>query len=235
MEFRCIHCGSEVKALFVQYSPGNIRLMKCENCKVVADEYIECEITILLIDLILHKRKAYRHLLYNLLNRDAVDVEGIMWKSSFLLLFFELCRNLIIHNSKEGLGSSTTSLSSIWVCGKMLTEVILENFVFFSVLLLPSRFLLNSLSPVTRYKEVFLAIVVSSYFKIFLIAMMVWEFPFPALYIVDVFVLSSNAVALKVLTQSMMIGCIGVCIGAHAAKFATSHLLEIKLVDWFLL
>lgn len=69
---RCVHCGFPLKSLYIQYSPGNIRLMKCvschrfqltfykdapislslrrpwnyirqEKCKKVADEYIECE------------------------------------------------------------------------------------------------------------------------------------------------------------------------------------------------
>jgi Na+-translocating ferredoxin:NAD+ oxidoreductase RnfG subunit len=26
---RCVGCGGRVKTLFVQYSPGNIRVMKC--------------------------------------------------------------------------------------------------------------------------------------------------------------------------------------------------------------
>ncbi|GAV77855.1 Arv1 domain-containing protein, partial [Cephalotus follicularis] len=64
--------------LFGQYSPGNICLIKCENCKSVADEYIECEFMILLIDLILHKPKAYRHLLYNVLHQDTLDVEMLV-------------------------------------------------------------------------------------------------------------------------------------------------------------
>lgn len=80
MEYRCVKCGFRIKTLFVQYSPGNIRLMKCviyhfllsifpsnfqffqftinfattpppslylqENCRAVADEYIECEIMV---------------------------------------------------------------------------------------------------------------------------------------------------------------------------------------------
>ncbi|KAK4382603.1 protein ARV 1 [Sesamum angolense] len=41
-------CGFPIKTLYIQYSPGNIRLMKCGNCKAVADEYIECEVMSLL-------------------------------------------------------------------------------------------------------------------------------------------------------------------------------------------
>ncbi|KAL5098769.1 hypothetical protein RYX36_003096, partial [Vicia faba] len=46
-----------------------------ENCKAVADEYIECEITIIIIDLILHKPKAYRHLLYNVINQETLKFQ----------------------------------------------------------------------------------------------------------------------------------------------------------------
>ncbi|KAL5982738.1 hypothetical protein ACLOJK_016814 [Asimina triloba] len=160
MEYRCVHCGEGVKTLLVQYSPGNIRLMKCEKCKAVADEYIECDITIVLIDLILHKRKAYRHLLHNVLRHDTVDVEGILLKS------------------------------------KMGKKILLQPIVLQHYLGDMGRLLLKSSSQVARNKELFLAILVSSYMKIFVVAMLVWGFPPSVLLIIDLFVLSSNAVAL---------------------------------------
>uniref|UniRef100_A0A6N2LB33 Protein ARV n=1 Tax=Salix viminalis TaxID=40686 RepID=A0A6N2LB33_SALVM len=43
MEHRCIECGFRIETLFLQYPPGNIRLV---SCKAVADEYIECEFMI---------------------------------------------------------------------------------------------------------------------------------------------------------------------------------------------
>ncbi|XP_058778047.1 protein ARV 1-like [Vicia villosa] len=87
MGYRCIQCGFPIKTLYLQYSPGNIRLMKC-NCKVVADEYIECEITIIIIDLILHKPKAYRHLLYNVINQETLKFQGLF--GNWLPFFFFL-------------------------------------------------------------------------------------------------------------------------------------------------
>ncbi|OAP18195.1 ARV1 [Arabidopsis thaliana] len=74
-EHRCVGCGFRVKSLFIQYSPGNIRLMKCGNCKEVADEYIECERMIIFIDLILHRPKVYRHVLYNAINPATVNIQ----------------------------------------------------------------------------------------------------------------------------------------------------------------
>jgi hypothetical protein len=48
-----------------------------------------------------------------------------------------------------------------------------------------------------RGKEILLTILISSYVKIFLFAMPVWEFPVSVIFIVDMLVLTSNAVALK--------------------------------------
>ncbi|CAN6565913.1 unnamed protein product [Malus baccata var. baccata] len=72
--------------LFVQYSPGNICLMKCGNCKAVADEYIECEPIIML-----HKTKAYTHLLYNVIDPQAPSFQGLLWKSTFGFLLLDAC------------------------------------------------------------------------------------------------------------------------------------------------
>ncbi|XP_020531732.1 protein arv1 homolog isoform X2 [Amborella trichopoda] len=197
MGFRCVHCGFEVRALFIQYSPGNIRLTKCGRCGAVADEYVECEYMILLIDLILHKAKAYRHLLYNFPNRNVVNLEGILWKSAFFFLVIDTCRELAVNKIQEGLGSSASSSASPCTCGKLLMNVFLGNFIFLGALLLGTKILQKSSSEILRFKEVLLAIIVSSYFKIFLITMMIWEFPLSVLFIIDLFVLSSNAVALK--------------------------------------
>ncbi|XP_043706028.1 protein ARV 2-like [Telopea speciosissima] len=226
MEPRCVHCGFGIKTLFVQYSPGNIRLMKCENCKEVADEYIECEIMIPLIDLILLKRKAYRHFLFNMLNQE-IYTEGILWKTSFLFLMLDACGTLVLNRSQGDRCLSSSSFSSAWVCGKMLVHVFLGNLVFFYVLVVATRVLLRSSSKETRYKDLLLAILVSSYFKIFLLAMMVWEFPSSVIFIIDGFVLSSNAISLKVMTEATTIRCLGACFSAHVMKFLACQMLEV--------
>ncbi|KAJ6328892.1 hypothetical protein OIU77_010550 [Salix suchowensis] len=111
MEPRCVECGFPIKTLFVQYSPGNIRLMRCENCKAVADEYIECEFMIISIDLILHKTKAYRHLLFNVINQHTVNFEGSLWKSIFAFLLLDAYRSLLLKRN-EGEWGSSMSFSS---------------------------------------------------------------------------------------------------------------------------
>ncbi|XP_057972941.1 protein ARV 2-like isoform X2 [Malania oleifera] len=197
MDFRCVHCGHRIKTLFVQYSPGNIRLMRCENCRAVADEYIECEITILLIDLILHKPKAYRHLLFNERNL-ATDSKGLLWRLTFSYLFLDAYRILVLKKTEKEWRLFMSFSSLVWRCQKVLVNVFFGNFLFFCILLHGTRIVQNTSDMGSRYKGLLLAILISSYLKIFLIAIMVWEFPSSVIFIVDIFVLSSNMVALKV-------------------------------------
>ncbi|XP_024979027.1 protein arv1 homolog isoform X1 [Cynara cardunculus var. scolymus] len=230
MNFRCVQCGYHIKILYVQYSPGNIRLMKCKNCRAVADEYIECEIMILLIDLILHKAKAYRHLFYNMFDREAMNFEGLIWKSTFGFLLLDAYRISILSTNEEGWGSDPSLASLSWGCGKILLDTFLGNLSFIGILLLGTRSLLNMPVEVSGYKNILLAILASSYLKMFLIAMMVWEFPSSVIFIIDIFVLSSNTLALKVMSEeSAMAKCFGVCFCAHVVKFLISLALNIHL------
>ncbi|XP_030465753.1 protein ARV 2-like [Syzygium oleosum] len=226
MEYRCVQCGFRIKKLYVQYSPGNIRLMKCENCKAVADEYIECELMILLIDLILHKPKAYRHLLYNVLNQETGECKGLLWKSALGFLALDAYRCLLLEMAREGWDASMSFSSVTWTCVKILVDVFLGNFFLFYLLLLMTRISFTLPVGFSRHKDFTLAILVSSYFKLLLLAMMIWEFPSSVVFIIDLFVLSSNAMALKVITESTTEKCIGACFTAHAAKFFASHLLK---------
>ncbi|XP_020096585.1 protein arv1 homolog isoform X2 [Ananas comosus] len=226
---RCVSCGARVGALFVQYSPGNIRLMKCDECKAVADPYIECEFMIILIDLILHKEKAYRHLLFNMLNLESGDIMGILQKSCLIYILLDAFRISFLKSSKDDWDFSTSLPFAIWTCGKVLMNVLLGSFVFMFIIFLTTRFFLNLSLDMARYKEVLLAILISSYFKLFPILMMIWEFPSSVLFIVEIFVLSSNTVALRVATQSPIARCFGVCFVAHAMKFCTEYCLLHRL------
>ncbi|GJV88477.1 protein arv1 homolog isoform X1 [Tanacetum coccineum] len=167
--------------------------MKCQSCGAVADEYIECEIMILLIDLILHKAKAYRHLFYNMFDRQAINFEGLMWKLTFGFLLLDA------FTSEGGWDLDPSLTSLIWGCGKILLDTLVGNLLFISILLLGTRSLLSMSSEVSGFKNVWLAILASSYLKLFLVTMMVWEFPSSVIFILDIFVLSSNTLALHVI------------------------------------
>ncbi|XP_024625288.1 protein ARV 2 isoform X2 [Medicago truncatula] len=197
MGYRCIQCGFTINTLYFQYSPGNIRLMKCENCKAVADEYIECEIMIIVIDIILHKPKAYRHLLYNVINQEAMKFQGLLWKLAVIFLLFDAYRYLILESSKGKLGSSMSYSSLVSMCCKMLIDVCFGNFMFLLTFFFMVKMFLHISISVSRCNDILLGLLISCYSKIFLIAMTVWEFPSSVIFIIELFCLSSNAVALK--------------------------------------
>ncbi|XP_011039592.1 PREDICTED: protein arv1 homolog isoform X3 [Populus euphratica] len=203
MEPRCVECGFPIKTLFVQYSPGNIRLMRCENCKAVADEYIECEFMGCFAGFVME---------VNL----CVSPSG--------------CLSLLLKRNEGEWGSSMSFSSIVWTFQEIVQDVFVGNFVFFCIFLLSMRLMLNTTIQISRCKDILLAVLVSSYFKIFLIATMVWEFLSSVIFIIDLFVLSSNTVALKVITDSAMNRCIAVCFCAQALKLLVTQVPARRLL-----
>ncbi|XP_018454701.1 protein ARV 2 isoform X2 [Raphanus sativus] len=216
-EKRCVQCGHRVKSLLIQYSPGNFRLMKCENCNEVADEYIECELMIIFIDLILHKPKAYRHLLYNVFTQETVYLQHLLWKMVLAYLLLDTYRSLLLRRTN---GESSVPMNSILASLEVLVNVLSANFAFVLSFALASKIIPIGASR----KEILLGIFISSYIKIFLIAMPVWGFPVSVIFIVDLLVLTSNAVALKVMTKSTTSRCLAACFMAHSVKFLVEHM-----------
>ncbi|KAG6433217.1 hypothetical protein SASPL_104825 [Salvia splendens] len=176
-DFRCVRCGFPVKTLYIQYSPGNIRLVKCGNCKAVADGYIECEVMILILDLILHKPKAYRHVFYNMFSKETVNFESLLWK---LVLVYGML--------------DISALDKMWVLSTNEKEYTMPANIDFTLYFVGGC---SQMLTGVMWKHMLFVVVVSSYFKLFVLAMMVWEFPSSVIVIIDVFVLSSNTVALK--------------------------------------
>ena len=64
----CVHCGAPCAALYRQLnknSLSSIKAMHCEQCHRIVDPYIEREWLLVVIDCILLRPEAYRHILYN--------------------------------------------------------------------------------------------------------------------------------------------------------------------------
>ncbi|KAL3102014.1 hypothetical protein niasHS_003423 [Heterodera schachtii] len=52
-------------SLFTLYSADVIRITECVECSSYVDKYIEYDIVLVLIDLVLQYQQAYRHILFN--------------------------------------------------------------------------------------------------------------------------------------------------------------------------
>ncbi|XP_040373834.1 protein ARV 2-like [Rosa chinensis] len=99
----------------------------------------------------------------------------------------------------------------------MLMDVVFGCFMCLSTFLFAPRALFSTFPRSLGYKDDLLALLISSYFRMFLFAILVRECPSMTLNI-DLFVLSSNTVALKVITRTAMSRCIAAFFSAHVVK-----------------
>ncbi|CAD5326816.1 unnamed protein product [Arabidopsis thaliana] len=173
--------------------------------------------SIIFIDLILHKTKAYRHLLYNVVNQESVIVQHLLWKLVLAYLLLDTYRSLLLRRTND---ESNVSMSFLLESLEVLVNVLSANFAF----VLSFAFAAKTMLVMPRGKEILLTILISSYVKIFLFAMPVWEFPVSVIFIVDMLVLTSNAVALKVMTESATSRCLAVCFIAHSIRFLVDQI-----------
>ncbi|EAW69936.1 ARV1 homolog (yeast), isoform CRA_c [Homo sapiens] len=64
-QYRCIECNQEAKELYRDYNHGVLKITICKSCQKPVDKYIEYDPVIILINAILCKAQAYRHILFN--------------------------------------------------------------------------------------------------------------------------------------------------------------------------
>ena len=66
VQYICTNCTRPTSSLYKVYStPGSIKLTTCQRCHHDVDPYIEREWLLVIIDCILHRPEAFRHVLYN--------------------------------------------------------------------------------------------------------------------------------------------------------------------------
>ncbi|GIX92632.1 protein ARV1 [Caerostris extrusa] len=62
-EYICVHCGANNPSVYKQFSDEIIKLTKCDNCNNLVGEYVETEYSIIIIDMLLLRKEALRHVL----------------------------------------------------------------------------------------------------------------------------------------------------------------------------
>nr|XP_031843681.1 protein ARV1 [Nomia melanderi]XP_031843682.1 protein ARV1 [Nomia melanderi] len=85
--YRCVNCGAKIEELYRSYCENVLKLLECDNCGYLADKYIEYDPVIILVDLILLDKRAYRHFLYNCNLKH-------YWKLIIIIWLVESFRNL---------------------------------------------------------------------------------------------------------------------------------------------
>eukprot|EP00916_Digyalum_oweni_P007577 GHVL01012790.1.p1 GENE.GHVL01012790.1~~GHVL01012790.1.p1 ORF type:complete len:280 (+),score=61.84 GHVL01012790.1:63-902(+) len=107
----CVECGSPVNCIYKEFSRGSIRLTTCEQCGKVADKYVECDILIIFIDLILHREAAYRHVLFNRLKYFDTFLDTEIFKFFFAIIFFDTYTNWFVLGRYYSINSDKCSIN----------------------------------------------------------------------------------------------------------------------------
>ena len=128
--FVCVECGEPVDALFVQYSQNNIRLNRCFKCNSIADKYIEFELILVFIDVILHRKQSFRHLLFNRL-RICTMTTLTKWLPIITAILNTTLKLLVLRKTVYGLSNVK---NIIHAAVSTVLESICFLLVFFAVL-----------------------------------------------------------------------------------------------------
>nr|XP_028579824.1 protein ARV1 isoform X1 [Podarcis muralis] len=215
--YRCIECSRKAPELYKDYQRGVLRISICvtsvsfyfagcnltslskkilKSCQKPVDKYIEYDPVIILINAILCKAQAYRHILFN----TKINIHGK------LCIFCLLCEAYIRWLQLQDSSQSTEPDDLIryakeWDFYRMFGIASLEQTAFligiFTALWLARAVVLTTKADFTFLLK---ALLLSSYGKLLLIPAVIWEHDYThlCLLLIKVFVLTSNSQAIRV-------------------------------------
>ncbi|XP_036044311.1 protein ARV1 isoform X1 [Onychomys torridus] len=193
--YRCIECNREARELYRDYSHGVLKITICKSCQKPVDKYIEYDPVIILINAILCKAQAYRHILFN----TKINIHGK------LCMFCLLCEAYLRWWQLQDSSQSTAPDDLIryakeWDFYRMVVIASFEQAAFFAGIF---AFLWVEQPMTAKKKPNFIlllkALLLSSYGKLLLIPAVIWEHDYTplCLRLIKVFVLTSNFQAIR--------------------------------------
>ena len=95
-DYICIECEHPAAKLFSVYEKsGNIKVEKCTCCNKIIDKYIEYDVTICLLDLLLLNTAVWRHVLFNL------NLNSLLWKLAIVCMICDGYRTWVEYTSNS--------------------------------------------------------------------------------------------------------------------------------------
>uniref|UniRef100_A0A8C9LZW3 Protein ARV n=1 Tax=Piliocolobus tephrosceles TaxID=591936 RepID=A0A8C9LZW3_9PRIM len=170
-QYRCIECNQEAKELYRDYNHGVLKITICKSCQKPVDKYIQYDPVIILINAILCKAQAYRHILFN----TQINIHGKL--CIFCLLCEAYLRWWQLQDSNQNTApDDLIRYAKEWDFYRMFAIAALEQ---------------------TAY---FIDIFTFLYRKLLLIPAVIWEHDYTplCLKLMKVFVLTSNFQAIRV-------------------------------------
>ncbi|XP_003215870.1 protein ARV1 [Anolis carolinensis] len=222
--YRCIECNQKAAELYKDYQRGVVRISICKSCQKPVDKYIEYDPVIILINAILCKAQAYRHILFN----TEISIHGK------LCIFCLLCEAYLRWLQLQGSSQSPDPDDLIryakeWDFYRMFAIASVEQAAFltgiFSTLWLAKSVALRTKEDLTFLLK---ALLLSSYGKLLLIPAVIWEHDYThlSLKLIKVFVLTSNSQAIRVTLNTSRKLCMVAILNGLILENGFSYLIQ---------
>jgi len=181
----CIQCGAkqESTTAVLEYSPGNIKLLRCIRCGEVVDKYIEYEGLLILIDMALLKVEAHRHVLSN---------RKFPYKLFPFHIFLELTLRLahIEHRSEDFQQMVQNPIEFAWLVSSVSMSGVVSMFVVY----VATYIFVGSISSCQMACK---TVALESSVKSIFLVMGVWTYPVSFLFILRILSVACTSVGLK--------------------------------------
>ncbi|KAL1524170.1 hypothetical protein AB1Y20_019079 [Prymnesium parvum] len=246
----CVECGEAVSSTIqeVRASSTSIRLRRCDSCGQIADKYVEFETLLVLLDVLLHRVSAYRHLLCNCTHHSAQDSRrGALIRGTLVLLLCEpslkamtahtaardLCPegNLTTLEMPPQAGAAPPSWAVVVHITLPIAFALVRFLVFCTVIVVVSHPLLKSEQHRQHctWRSIATCVLLSSLGKAFNVLPAIWDYGalrFVFAQATELFVLACNCVALKVQLRCHTRTSVLVICAAATTRFAVECCLE---------
>ncbi|KAL9641471.1 hypothetical protein ABK040_013396 [Willaertia magna] len=188
----CVQCGHHQKETSLVSEQKEIRLNHCEKCEKIIDPYLEYELMIITLDLLLQKTKAYRHVIFNFLNGNLFQNNNNLLRLALLSILLKTYLKFILLNQHDIQCSAydlTTTISNTVIPEDKLVGLdFLENaFVFYFTFCIMTLDLLVLIIGVLfgsfcftlceswKFKYLTIGVLLSTFTEIFRAPLIIWK------------------------------------------------------------
>ncbi|XP_077443699.1 protein ARV1 isoform X2 [Stigmatopora argus] len=222
-KFRCIECNEKATELHRDYKNGILKITLCGSCQKPVDKYIEYDPVIILIDAILCKTQAFRHILFN----TGLDIH---WKLCAFCLLCEAYLRWSLERGAKPTGDPTDIIrcAKEWEFYGLVMSAALELTAFCAGVLFFLRVAAASgldgcggggVTP----RRLLRAVLLSRYGQVLLVPAVIWKHDYVTLCLafIKLLMLTSNAQAVRVMLNCRRTWAFwAVCTGLLAERLA---------------
>ncbi|KAF9164747.1 sterol homeostasis protein [Actinomortierella ambigua] len=167
--------------MFQEYfttTSGNGLTLPDEHCKMLADKYVEHDFVIIFVDMILHKKPVYRHLLFNRLPYRDFGIDPNVFKLGVLLVLFDVYIKWFRLEQQSaiidvgGFAQHSLVLQYLYILFLCVIEFLSFHF---GVRLIVSLWY-GSRYAILKYNYITTALIISSFGKMLMMLMVIWDY-----------------------------------------------------------